>query len=559
MKMRAMKSFPVIDLFAGPGGLSHGFLSYLTKACGFDVKLSIEKDETAHKTLTLRAFIRQFSSVPEEYYRYIRGEGGFTREDLAKKFPKEWAAAEHEVRAWELGKKPFTEVSAAISDALGGAKDWLLIGGPPCQAYSLIGRSRRKNDATFATDHRHSLYREYLKIVAVHQPKVFVMENVKGILSSRHGTTGKEPILFQILEDLRNPADAITNEKDAASLLPKKRYRYRIYSFVNRASAPEALKPTDFLIRSEDWGIPQKRHRVILFGIREDVTAEPKTLGDLFQHENVDAASVLSGLPRLRSRISKRKGVTEDSSGAWLKILRALGNRQVMSAITDKSIRAAITHQLAALRPIEDTGKAFAKGKFRPKKLADWFVDEKLNGVIQHTSRSHMPTDLVRYFYAACYAAETGKSPTLAGFPEFLLPDHRNAKTESDVDGKAKKRDFEDRFRVQVKNDASSTVTSHLSKDGHYFIHYDPLQCRSITVREAARLQTFPDSYFFEGERTAQYHQVGNAVPPLLASKLAAVVADLLVRSAELTSMADAVVANVRVGLQKEKKLLEER
>lgn len=133
-----------------------------------------------------------------------------------------------------------------------------------------------------------------------------------------------------------------------------------------------------------------------------------------------------------------------------------------------------------------------------------------------------MASDLRRYFYAETFAEATGRSPNLADFPKGLLPNHQSVE-----EGRTGKM-FSDRFRVQLGDQTSTTITSHISKDGHYFIHYDPAQCRSLTVREAARLQTFPDNYFFAGPRTAQYHQVGNAVPPQLAHQIAEIVADIL-------------------------------
>jgi DNA (cytosine-5)-methyltransferase 1 len=141
--------------------------------------------------------------------------------------------------------------------------------------------------------------------------------------------------------------------------------------------------------------------------------------------------------------------------------------------------------------------------------------------VTNHSARSHMATDLHRYLFAASFAKVTGRTPFLGDFPEALLPEHLN------VEESLETKKFKDRFRVQLGERPATTVVAHISKDGHYFIHYDPSQCRSLTVREAARLQTFPDNYHFEGGRTEQYRQVGNAVPPLLARQIAEVGAEV--------------------------------
>jgi DNA (cytosine-5)-methyltransferase 1 len=133
-----------------------------------------------------------------------------------------------------------------------------------------------------------------------------------------------------------------------------------------------------------------------------------------------------------------------------------------------------------------------------------------------------MASDLHRYFFASAYASAMGRSPELRDFPTDLLPAHRNVREAG------KEEYFIDRFRVQLADRPATTITCHIAKDGHYYIHYDPAQCRSLTVREAARLQTFPDNYFFCGTRSAQYRQVGNAVPPLLARQIAKTVLDIL-------------------------------
>jgi DNA (cytosine-5)-methyltransferase 1 len=184
------------------------------------------------------------------------------------------------------------------------------------------------------------------------------------------------------------------------------------------------------------------------------------------------------------------------------------------------ALAARIEAVLSELRaPEHGRGDEFVPCKARCELASDWFVDERIKGVVNHSARSHMRQDLARYLFASCFAMERGRAPDLGDFPRELLPDHENVK----LDG-AHAVGFADRFRVQRAGAPCTTVVSHIAKDGHYYIHYDPAQCRSMTVREAARIQTFPDNYLFLGNRTQQYVQVGNAVPPLLAKQIAELV-----------------------------------
>ncbi|MFZ7337884.1 DNA cytosine methyltransferase [Comamonas jiangduensis] len=178
------------------------------------------------------------------------------------------------------------------------------------------------------------------------------------------------------------------------------------------------------------------------------------------------------------------------------------------------------------------TGQPFIAYKFpestKKSLLEEWLRDKKLGGVCQHEARSHMASDLQRYMFATSYAVVNLVSPKLEDFPSELLPNHVNVNKLKEGGSPP----FNDRFRVQLRDFPATTVVAHIAKDGHYYIHYDPSQCRSLTVREAARLQTFPDNYFFMGNRTEQYTQIGNAVPPLLARQLGSVVKNLLIQKA---------------------------
>jgi DNA (cytosine-5)-methyltransferase 1 len=362
----------------------------------------------------------------------------------------------------------------------------------------------------FEDDTRHFLYREYLRLIADHQPPVFVMENVKGLLSAK---VRGESMIERILSDLSNPELATTGAKDDL--------QYRLYSLAGSESPFEADDPRSFLIKAEEYGVPQARHRMFILGVRSDLSAAP---GRLRKHEAPSVEETIGNLRPVRSGLSKDQDCPEN----WHAELQKIDMEDVSTHLADHPERKKILNRLNKIighrkaRYSETRSSEYpAHGKSNRAVLNE-LHDINLKTTIGHEARSHMASDLRRYLFAAVYAEVTGISPKLSDFPPSLLPSHKNVEL-----GRTGKM-FSDRFRVQTAEGVSTTVTSHISKDGHYFIHYDPEQCRSLTVREAARLQTFPDNYKFEGPRTSQYHQVGNAVPPYLARQIAKIVADIL-------------------------------
>ena len=520
--MSGLIDIPVIDLFAGPGGLGEGFSALRTPdgARVFRVLLSIEKDRHAHQTLLLRSFFRQFDDgqVPSAYYEYLRGEErwlGATVDDLLDEFPAEGRHAREEAWCEELRPDAEDLVDERISKALrrfGKKGEWVLIGGPPCQAYSLVGRARMLGTMgdRFFEDRRHTLYREYLRIIAKHRPSVFVMENVTGLLSatSRDGNL----IFRQILRDLQRPAGT--------------RMRYRLFPLSCEPGTPcddsrSPPDPQDFVVRCEDHGIPQARHRIIIVGVLEDQYGSDLRIPFSLPRNNdrVTCRKAIGDLSRLRSGVSR----TSDSPTLWHSIIRAAPDTSWFRQIRSNGQGDVADRIYNTLRhictPRKGRGGRFVPGTPKPGFEAAWFFDSRLEGFCNHETRAHRQDDLHRYLYVACFGRQRAASPKLDDFPADLLPRHKNAMKaiQSGI--------FTDRFTVQLAGRPSRTITAHISKDGHAFIHYDPTQCRSLTVREAARLQTFPDNYFFEGPRTEQYRQVGNAVPPLLARDIASIVA----------------------------------
>lgn len=506
---------PVVDLFAGPGGLGEGFSSVHREGLrGFRVALSVEREAQAHETLLLRSFLRQFpdNQAPDDYYELAHA-GQDARQELYSRHQVEAETARTEARQAELGVIDPATVDGWIERALRGRKAWVLVGGPPCQAYSLVGRARNRGKQGYCPedDARHFLYREYLRIIERHWPPVFVFENVKGLLSAR---IDGNLIFGQILDDLSQPSVGAGSGK---------RYRYKIHSLIVPTTYDDVgCDRSHFVVKAEDYGIPQARHRILLLGVREDVGARAKP-GVLERSSDiVSVASALRGLPPLRSRLSRQV----DGSDEWLAALQENRSLRWMHEPGDVAEMGLSVLEHAQSPSAEAGADAISWDSTEDAPcLADWFIDGRAHAVYNHSARGHRRDDLQRYFFAACYAATHRVSPVLSKFPSELLPAHAN------VQQAVTHGHFSDRFRVQVSGRPATTITSHIAKDGHYFIHPDPAQCRSLTVREAARIQTFPDNYIFCGGRTAQYIQVGNAVPPLLARQIAEVVLQLLERA----------------------------
>ena len=508
-----MRRVPVVDLFSGPGGLAEGF-----SACresddrrSYRVVLSIEKDPAAHRTLRLRAFLHKFpTAFPPEYYDFLNGTVK-EEPDWERNHPERWAEACDETRWLELGTD---EASGFLRERIERIREehgdrTVLVGGPPCQAYSVIGRSRNAGNAGYKADEdsRQSLYEQYVQVLGQLRPVVAVMENVKGMLSARRNGT---PIFPKILRSLRRAGDG-----------------YRLFALAPRSTRmlDDEPEPADYLVYADEHGVPQTRQRVFVVCVRRDVADALPAESELRierRSAKVSVSDLIGEMPKLRSRLSR-----DDDSGAWQAAVRdacelIVENLPPMTPEEECRFRRAVACAQAATRrsapPFRGARGNCVLPPDCPLDLQDWIRDDRLLVLPNNETRSHMPADLARYLFAAAFAAALRRSPRTSDFPDALVPAHANWGT-----GK-----FEDRYRVQLADRPSTTVTSHVAKDGHYFIHPDPVQCRSLTVREVARLQTFPDNYFFHGNRTEQYVQVGNAVPPFLAQQIARTIRDVL-------------------------------
>jgi DNA (cytosine-5)-methyltransferase 1 len=404
-----MKALNYIDLFAGAGGLSEGFIR-----AGFNPIAHVEMNKDACDTIKTRTAYHWLkeNGKTKIYTDYLRSEIK-NKEELWNKIPKHLIDS---VINKEISEKSLPDIFKTIDEELNNRNVDLIIGGPPCQAYSVVGRARKDMES----DPRNHLYKHYVKFLEKYKPKMFVFENVPGILSAKNGE-----------------------------------YLNKIFKAVKKAGYEVAIPPKNHL-NAKDFGVLQDRKRVIIIGWKKELNL---TYPDF-------------------ETIEQKFQISSD-----------------------------LFSDLIPLNNGEGTLNAIEYAKPSTEYLKQTNIRNGLDFVTQHIVRPNNENDLEIY-QIAIEQWNQGKRLNYAELPQRLI---KHSNTDS----------FVNRFQVVNGNGISHTVVAHIAMDGHYYIHPDKKQNRSISVREAARIQSFPDDYFFEGSRTAAFKQIGNAVPPLMAQKIA--------------------------------------
>lgn len=409
----------IIDLFSGAGGLTEGFRDEES----FEFICHIEVDKAACATLTLRNiyhYLKKKNNL-ELYNNYINGI--INENELYSMVPDKLI---NDVWNIEINNDTLQEIFQRIDKATSITKVDGIIGGPPCQAYSTIGRAKNKEKKS--SDERVYLYKYYIEFLRRYEPDFFVFENVKGLLSFKDE---RGELLFpKIKEDFEKVGYHLEDE----------------------------------LVDAQEYGIPQRRERLILVGFKKNLRRDAVFFSNLkkYKEASPDIQTLFKDLPRLKAG---------DKSNNY-----AEANPDVY---TDKYLRNATDNFLTF-----------------------------------HEARRHNKNDLEIYRLVVS-AKEQGINLMYNELP-IELQTHSN------------KTAFLDRYKALSFSDVSHTVVAHIAKDGHYYIHPDINQNRSITVREAARIQSFDDSYFFLYSRTSAFKQIGNAVPPILSNKIANAIKDTL-------------------------------
>jgi DNA (cytosine-5)-methyltransferase 1 len=399
----------IIDLFAGSGGLSEGFRNPY-----FNLSFHVEMNSFASQTLKTREvyYYLKKNNRLDTYKDYLTGK--ITQEQLYSEAP---SSIIDKVLNVEITSKSIEDIFKIMDAKFKQQQVHGIIGGPPCQAYSMIGRSSNSNKKH--SDKRIYLYQHYVRFLEKYQPQFFIFENVKGLLSFRD--EHNELLLPKIIKEFDEVGYSINKQ----------------------------------MVNTADFGVPQNRERLFIFGFRKGLPYE-----SFFDH-----------LYRIKESPIVLSELFQD--------LPAVKPGQTMNHYTDKS-----------------------SSKYVTTHIRHDDVPLTLN-----TARMHNKRDLEIY-KLVCKAKMDGNQMRYDALPKRLQT-HKNTTS------------FVDRFKALDNNSFSHTIVAHIAKDGHYYIHPDIAQNRSITVREAARIQTFSDNYYFEGSRTAAYQQIGNAVPPLLSQKIA--------------------------------------
>ena len=406
-----------LDLFAGAGGLSEGFIR-----AGYEPVAHVEMDAAACYTLKTRAAYhwlkKQQNLVP--YTRYLKGE--ISRTDFYDLIPEEILGS---VLNYEISQEILPSIFKDIDALLGNEKLDLIVGGPPCQAYSIAGRARSENK--MVGDKRNYLYKLYAEFLKKYQPKYFVFENVLGLLSAR--------------------------DEDGTLHFDNMRKLFKACGYT-----------TDFRpLNASDYGVLQNRKRIILIGYRGEKT-------DFYPE-----------IPVVKSK------------------------HKVGELFCDLPPIKAGEGVITPVETAHYTGKYLFSSKIK---------EYDKEPVTFHQARPNTAQDLEIYRIVVDTWNKSKTRIAYTDLPERLRT-HNNTKS------------FLDRFKVVAGNlTCAQTVVAHISRDGHYFIHPDIRQNRSLTPREAARIQTFPDNYYFESvtgkpSRTLAYKQIGNAVPVCLAYSIA--------------------------------------
>lgn len=404
-----------LDLFAGAGGLSEGFIR-----AGFEPVAHVEADASACYTLKTRQAFHWLNKNNKSniYTDYLNNN--ITRDELYKAVPQNEV---NSVINKFIDKETLPEIFQELDNILNNEKIDLIIGGPPCQAYSLIGRAR----GNMVNDARNHLYIYYAEFLKRYSPKYFVFENVLGLL------TAKDP-------------------------------NGHLYFDKMKALFVEIGYTIEYKVLSaNEYGVLQNRKRIILVGKKDHLSDDSFYPEPEKWNPEVNVWELFADLPKIQAgggTPAPQKYVRFKSE--WLE-------------------------------------KSGIKGKFP----LTW-----------HQARPHSEQDLEIYRFAVNLWNDKKRRLHYNDLPSRL-------KSHKGTDS------FVDRFKV-VAGDlpATHTVVAHISKDGHHYIHPDIEQNRSITPREAARIQTFPDDYYFENvsgkpARTSAFKQIGNAVPVLLAQKIA--------------------------------------